>query len=120
MTKLDAKQTSKLTGERIRIARKNLKLSASTLAREIGVQTPQLYKYEKGLLPIDYFKILKLAQCLKVPLSYFAYFDEENTIDEQIWGELKLYLSKVKNQQMQKAIVNLCKDASEIQVLTLS
>ncbi|MHB1660583.1 MAG: helix-turn-helix domain-containing protein [bacterium] len=84
-------------GFKIRIKRRELKLSQEKLAEILNVAYTQVYNYEIGKfkIPIDY--LLKLANIFNVDLNYFiAGFNSgtEELVNEDLELEDTLYMIK--------------------------
>lgn len=58
-------------GERVRLRRKALGMSQTTLAEAIGLTFQQVQKYERGANRISASKLYEMARTLKVSLAYF-------------------------------------------------
>ena len=58
-------------GSRIRHRRKTLGLSQEKLGEALGITFQQVQKYEKGINRIGASRLLEIAECLNVPISYF-------------------------------------------------
>jgi len=58
-------------GARIRLRRRELKLSQSALARAIGLTFQQVQKYERGANRVSASMMYKASKFLEVPISYF-------------------------------------------------
>lgn len=58
-------------GRRVRERRLALGLSQSAVAQQIGVTGQQYQKYEKGENRISASRLFDLANCLRIPVSYF-------------------------------------------------
>ncbi|MEO3413921.1 helix-turn-helix transcriptional regulator [Roseovarius sp. CAU 1744] len=58
-------------GQRIRQRRKLLGLSQTELAVRIGVKFQQVQKYETGVNRVAASRLWKIAETLKVPITYF-------------------------------------------------
>lgn len=69
-----------LLGERIKERRRELLMTQKELGDKIQVSQKQISKYEKNesTPPLD--QIEKLAEALRVPISYFIYKSEEGNI----------------------------------------
>jgi len=75
------------TGERIKIRRKELFLSAEELAAQVGVSPATIYRYEKGdieKVPGDF--LLKVGKALRTSPSYLMGW--ENVPEQSIQTEL--------------------------------
>jgi transcriptional regulator with XRE-family HTH domain len=69
-------------GQRVKIKRKNLKMTQQELAKTLGLTFQQVQKYERGANRISASKLFLISETLNAPISYF--FDglevsEENT-----------------------------------------
>lgn len=65
------------TGERIRARRKELEITADTLAESIGVSRSTIFRWENGFiekLPID--KLVPIARVLQTTVGYLMGWDE--------------------------------------------
>ncbi|WP_375629121.1 MULTISPECIES: helix-turn-helix domain-containing protein [unclassified Bartonella] len=60
-----------LIGKRIRHRRISIGLSQKELGSYLGVSFQQIQKYEKGLNRVSVGCLLKIAQKLEVPISFF-------------------------------------------------
>jgi transcriptional regulator with XRE-family HTH domain len=60
-------------GQRIREARLAAKLSQDELGRRLGLDRTMVAKIEAGRRRIDAVELLRLGECLGLPLSYFLY-----------------------------------------------
>ncbi|WP_375643204.1 MULTISPECIES: helix-turn-helix domain-containing protein [unclassified Bartonella] len=60
-----------LIGKRIRHRRISIGLSQKALGSHLGVSFQQIQKYEKGLNRVSVGYLLKIAQKLEVPISFF-------------------------------------------------
>lgn len=58
-------------GKRIRQRRKMLGLSQTELAVRVGVKFQQVQKYETGVNRVAASRLWKIAETLKVPITYF-------------------------------------------------
>ncbi|WP_375656469.1 helix-turn-helix domain-containing protein [Bartonella sp. CM120XJJH] len=58
-------------GKKIRLKRKMLKMSQTTLGHALGVSFQQIQKYEKGLNRVSAGRLKKISDILNVPLSFF-------------------------------------------------
>ena len=71
-----------ITGTRIKERRKELGLSADTLAKMVGVSRATIFRYENGAIekvPADF--LLPLARCLGVSMSYLLGVDADSSVD---------------------------------------
>lgn len=79
-----------LVGERVRAYRRQLRLTQSQLAQQLGLTFQQVQKYEKGTNRIGAGRLLEIAHLFDVPIQ--ALFPEsEASIEraENRTGELK-------------------------------
>ncbi len=60
-----------LVGARIRIRRKVLGMSQSTLAEALELTFQQVQKYERGINRVSASKLYEMARTLDVPIAYF-------------------------------------------------
>ncbi|SCW61863.1 Transcriptional regulator, contains XRE-family HTH domain [Rhizobium mongolense subsp. loessense] len=58
-------------GGRLRLRRKVLGLSQSSLADALGITFQQVQKYEKGMNRIGASRLQRIAEILKVPVGFF-------------------------------------------------
>ena len=58
-------------GSRVRHRRKTLGLSQEKLGETLGITFQQVQTYEKGINRIGANRLLGIAECLNVPISYF-------------------------------------------------
>ncbi|MBB3948449.1 transcriptional regulator with XRE-family HTH domain [Rhizobium skierniewicense] len=63
-------------GRRIRVRRKALGMSQTSLGETVGVTFQQIQKYENAKNRVGAGRLSKIAAALDVPVSYF--FDQEN------------------------------------------
>lgn len=80
-------------GDRIKIRRKQLKMSADELASKLGKDRSTIYRYEKGdieNLPLDILS--PIATALETTPEYLMGWSKENSPDELVLteGEKKL------------------------------
>jgi transcriptional regulator with XRE-family HTH domain len=69
---VDETQIFKIIGRKIRQRRKLLGLAQADLACKCGVSFQQIQKYEYGMNKIHAARLVLLAKCLGVHMSYFA------------------------------------------------
>ncbi|WP_142416015.1 helix-turn-helix domain-containing protein [Bartonella massiliensis] len=58
-------------GKKIRLRRKMLKMSQTTLGNALGISFQQIQKYENGLNRVSAGRLMEIADILKVPISFF-------------------------------------------------
>jgi len=63
--------TNALIGQRVRMRRLMLGISQQKLAAALQLSFQQVQKYEKGTNQISADHLMKIAQCLKVPVQFF-------------------------------------------------
>lgn len=68
-------------GGRVRLRRRELRMSQSRLADEIEITFQQVQKYESGANRISASKLYEIAHVLKVPFSYFVEGLDEPTAE---------------------------------------
>lgn len=66
-------------GERIRARRKELGMSAETLAAKLGCHSTTVYRYESGYIEkLDAGKLIPIAEALNVTPGYLMGWEEGN------------------------------------------
>ncbi len=60
-----------LVGKKIRLRRKLLKMSQTTLGNALGVSFQQIQKYENGLNRVSAGRLMEISDILNVPISFF-------------------------------------------------
>ncbi|WP_254492492.1 helix-turn-helix transcriptional regulator [Bartonella sp. B1099] len=60
-----------LVGKRIRLRRKRLKMSQTTLGNALGISFQQIQKYENGLNRVSAGRLMQISDILNVPISFF-------------------------------------------------
>ncbi len=58
-------------GQRVELRRLIMKLSQTQLANILGVTVKQVQRYEKGVSRIAVSELVKIAEALRVPITYF-------------------------------------------------
>ncbi|WP_142416024.1 helix-turn-helix domain-containing protein [Bartonella massiliensis] len=58
-------------GKKIRLRRKMLKMSQTTLGHALGISFQQIQKYENGLNRVSAGRLMEIADILKVPIAFF-------------------------------------------------
>ncbi len=66
-------------GKKIRLRRKMLKMSQTTLGHALGVTFQQIQKYENGLNRVSAGRLMEISDILNVPLSFFMPISLQNT-----------------------------------------
>ncbi|MCP9268603.1 helix-turn-helix domain-containing protein [Xenorhabdus sp. XENO-1] len=69
-----------LVGQRIQAKRKELSMTATALAKQIGISQQQLSRYETGANRINLVHLVKITILLDTPVSWFfedCYKDEK-------------------------------------------
>ena len=61
---------NEIVGERLKVARKNEKLTQSRLAKKLNISFQQIGKYEKGQNGLNAIRIVQISNLLKIPKSY--------------------------------------------------
>ncbi|WP_375615815.1 helix-turn-helix domain-containing protein [Bartonella sp. AP58NXGY] len=108
-------------GKKIRLRRKMLKMSQTTLGHALGVTFQQIQKYENGLNRVSAGRLKKISDILNVPLSFFyadiltkqqsPYHHEEIASSTEEYLLLKRF--RVLTSIKQKAILQLLADQNE-------
>lgn len=58
-------------GQRIRVRRKDYRISAKRLGEALGISYQQIVKYETGQNAVSAARLAKIADLLQVPIGYF-------------------------------------------------
>ncbi|MFS8054893.1 MULTISPECIES: helix-turn-helix domain-containing protein [Rhizobium] len=102
-------------GRRIRMRRRILGMSQTTLAEGLNVTFQQVQKYEKGKNRVGASRLQSVADCLDVPVSFFfegVSASSENT-GEEIFsggGDLAGFLASGEGLELNRAFAKI-KDA---------
>ncbi|PHM62777.1 helix-turn-helix domain-containing protein [Xenorhabdus ishibashii] len=81
------KDANPLVGQRIQIKRKELGITATALAKRIGLSQQQLSRYETGVNRINLTHLVDIANIFSTPIEWF-FLDckpdkkEENTVNK--------------------------------------
>lgn len=67
-------QTDRVIGQRVRLARKRMRFSQTTLANAVGVTYQQIQKYENGSDRIGAARLYQVARATQLPITFF--FDD--------------------------------------------
>ncbi|QEE12813.1 helix-turn-helix domain-containing protein [Bartonella krasnovii] len=110
-----------LVGKKIRLRRKLLKMSQTTLGNALGVSFQQIQKYENGLNRVSAGRLMEISDILNVPISFFyadimpkqqpPYHHDEAISNREEYLLLKRFrtLTSIK----QRAILQLLSDPNE-------
>lgn len=83
-------------GDRIKIRRKHLKMSADELAKRLGKDRSTIYRYEKGDIENLPLEILQpIAKVLETTPEYLMGWTNENSPDELVLTEGEMDLIKL-------------------------
>lgn len=83
-------------GDRIKIRRKHLKMSADELAKRLGKDRSTIYRYEKGDIENLPLEILQpIAKALETTPEYLMGWSKENSPDELVLTEGEMDLIKL-------------------------
>ncbi len=103
-------------GRRIRVRRLERQMSQTELAARLGVTFQQVQKYEKGLNRVGAGRLMRVAEALEVPVSFFFL---DGTAGEQSRPAVMTFLdtaysvrlvqafSRIGERSVQRAIVEL-------------
>ena len=75
-------QTDRVIGQRVRLARKRMRFSQTTLANAVGVTYQQIQKYENGSDRIGAARLYQIARATQLPITFF--FDEDTSHGDTI------------------------------------
>lgn len=76
---MKSRKTGVLVGSRIKKRRTELKMSQIKLSEALSVSYQQVQRYENGTNLLDTDKLLRVAEVLDVPVSYFFEEVKEKT-----------------------------------------
>ena len=80
-----------VVGKHIRLRRLSKGLSQTELGKRVGVTFQQVQKYEKGVNRVGASRLLRIAEVLEVPVSYFFEgADYNNDHDSDVESPLSL------------------------------
>ena len=109
-------------GSRVRIRRRQLGLSQEKLGKAIGISFQQVQKYEKGVNRIGASRLLDIAECLDVPISFFFPESEAGSSSLDSTAQLGVtpeamefvqLFAKITDPDLRKKIVSLVRVMSE-------
>ena len=75
-------QTDRIIGQRVRLARKRMRFSQTTLANAVGVTYQQIQKYENGSDRIGAARLYQVARATQLPITFF--FDDDTSHGDTI------------------------------------
>ena len=114
-------ETDVVVGSRIRLRRKQLSMTQTDLAQQLGITFQQVQKYEKGTNRVGASRLAHLAQILEVPIPFF--FPQQDTADspDEILSlladpqalELQRAFALVASSAMRRAIIALARAAGD-------
>jgi len=106
-TRRDTTDLDRLIGARIRMLRKLLRMSQTTLGDRIGVSFQQIQKYELGRNRIGAGRLQLVAEVLDVPVEYF-FADAPSHAETVIPGALDLLRAygAIKDPAARKAVLS--------------
>ena len=61
---------NEVVGQRLKIARRNAKLTQTKLAKKLNISFQQIGKYEKGQNGLNAIRIVQISNLLNIPKSY--------------------------------------------------
>ena len=128
-----ATEIDRLVGSRMRQRRMQLGLSQDGLAEMLGITTPQVNKYEKGVNRVGASRLHKIAGILGVPISYFfeahegagaseagtGAAEERGQPDPSVFAdrdtiELAMAFSRITHPQVRRALLDLARAAASL------
>ncbi|CDG19263.1 MULTISPECIES: helix-turn-helix domain-containing protein [Xenorhabdus] len=77
-----------LVGKRIQTKRKQLGITATALAKQIGISQQQLSRYETGANRINIAHLVRIARILNTPIGWFFLDCEENKKEDNTVNKL--------------------------------
>lgn len=100
-------------GQRIRLARKEAKLSQTEVAQAIGVTYQQVQKYENGTDRVAASRLFQIARVLEVTPAALLVGAEEETDASPLLDEMAMSLaaefSRIKSPALRKAALDAMK-----------
>lgn len=121
----EAGPIDRLIGKRIMMRRRELALSQTALAEQIGISFQQLQKYEQGQNRIAVARLARIASELAVPVGYFltgtvalASADVMRALEQEIIEEFDLHdlltaFLKIEEDDVRLMILNLARAAGD-------
>lgn len=109
-------------GRRMRIRRLERQMSQTELATRLGVTFQQVQKYEKGLNRVGAGRLMRVAEALEVPVSFFFLSDTDSEqdkpavmtfLDTAYSVRLVQAFSRINERSVQRAIVDLVERLSD-------
>jgi transcriptional regulator with XRE-family HTH domain len=103
-------------GRRIRIRRLERQMSQTELATKLGVTFQQVQKYEKGVNRVGAGRLLRIAEALDVPVSFFFQDSSGTTerkqpvmefLDTAYGVKLMQAFSRIEDRRLQRAVLEL-------------
>lgn len=106
-------------GRQIKLQRQVMGLSQTKLALQIGVTFQQVQKYEKGINRVGASRLVKIAQCLDVPISHFFKCEqigkqEEDATVTRDESDLRNFLVSSQGIALNRAFVKLPKPIKKL------
>lgn len=89
---------SRVVGDRIKKKRKELGLTQTQVAKQLGVTFQQIQKYEGGTNQVSFYRIIQLCNVLDVDIMYFKQNLEED-IKELNSHIASTYVSNITNER---------------------
>lgn len=111
-----------LVGSRLRLRRKQLRISQEKLGKEVGVSFQQVQKYENGTNRIGAGRLAEISKVLDVPVAYFftgnaggtspdgERTDARAALSEPGANELLQAYAQIGSLALRNAVVRLAKD----------
>lgn len=104
-------------GQRIRIIRRSLNMSQTTLSRKVGVSYQQIQKYEYGTSDITVRRLLQIAEALGVPYRILieGSFTDESAANLLGESDLRIFglLRKLEEKSLMRMAVHLLEAMAE-------
>jgi|SRR6056297_391266 len=109
-------QTDRISGERVRLARKRMKFSQTTLGNAVGVTYQQIQKYENGSDRIGAARLFEVARATEQPITFFyddtAEHDNTSDMNDALLADprvekLLVAISRMENERLIDDLVRI-------------
>lgn len=107
-----------LIGERIATQRKQLRISQTELAEQLGKSLRTVQKYESGEIDMSVSVLEQIAEILKMPINYLIGYDSSH-IKLETMGDVYAYLFELDRKQDLRFEVKITKGPEEIRKASL-
>lgn len=98
-------------GQKIKEARMERKMTQQQLAEKINTEQQTISKYENGIHAVSRGLLIRIAQVLDVPESYFYGIDTENIAEDE-WLLLEYY--RAVDDRLKKYVLQIARSLSNV------